>query len=123
MKLIIYVKPLSVNDAFRGKHFPTTAKKQFELAMRYALPAGRVAPGPYYRVTYDFYLRNFAQIDYDNCIKVLQDCIVQRDIIDDDRLIIEARIRKFPADKDRVEVGIEPADLPAKFKRPGAKRK
>lgn len=110
MKLIIHVKPLSVNDAFRGRHFPTKAKTQYEMALRYALPLGRVAPGPYYRIVYDFYLVRFSTTDWDNLVKITQDCLVARGIIDDDRLIIDARVRKFKATKDRIEITVEAYD-------------
>ena len=49
----------------------------------------------------------FTLTDYDNCIKVTQDCLVKRGIIKDDRLIVDARIRKFPAEKDRIVVRVE----------------
>ena len=75
--------------------------------MRLALPKIVVPPGPYYRVSYEFHLRSFALTDWDNCVKVTQDCVVNRGIITDDRLIIEARVRKFPAKKDRIVVEIE----------------
>ncbi len=111
MKLVIHTKPLSVNDAFRGRHFPTKAKTQYETALRWTLPKGRVAPGPFYRITYDFYLVRFATTDWDNLPKITQDCVVKQGIIDDDRFIIDARVRKFPAKKDRIEITIEPAEL------------
>lgn len=110
MKLILHCKPLSVNDAFRGKHFPTKEKVAYELALRYALPKARVVPGPFYRVAYDFHLVRFTTIDWDNCCKVLQDCLVKRGILDDDRLIVDARVRKFRAKKDRIEIEIFPAE-------------
>lgn len=124
MKLIIHARPLSVNAAFRGRHFPTAEKTAYETALRYALPKTRVAPGPFYRIAFDFYLRNFYLIDYDNCIKITQDCLVKRGILDDDRLIIDARIRKFPAAADRIEVEIKAAALPPEFqaKPRGAKK-
>ncbi|MBS3927747.1 MAG: RusA family crossover junction endodeoxyribonuclease [Sphingomonadales bacterium] len=109
MKLTIHVKPLSINDAYRGAHYPTKEKTQYETALRYALPNVRVAPGPYYRIAFDFHLVNFALTDYDNLIKITQDCLVKRGIMTDDRLIVDARIRKFKADKDRIEIDLQPA--------------
>ncbi len=111
LTLTLHVKPLSVNDATRGRHFPTAAKKEYETRLRLSLPKVAVVGGPYYRIAYDFHLKNFHLTDYDNCIKVTQDCLVKRGIITDDRLIVEARIRKFPAEKDSIVVRIEPCAL------------
>jgi Holliday junction resolvase RusA-like endonuclease len=111
VKIVLPVKPLSINDAFRGRHFPTKAKTFYETTLAWMLPRKRLAPGPFYRITFDFYLVRFKATDYDNLIKVTQDCLVRSGIIDDDRLIIDARIRKFPAKKDRIKITIEPAEL------------
>jgi hypothetical protein len=75
------------------------------------LPATTVQPAPYYRIAYDFHLVNFHLTDIDNLVKCLQDCLVKRGIIADDRLIVHATLRKFPAKKDRIEIRIEPTDL------------
>ena len=109
--IIINAKPLSVNDAFRGRHFPTAEKREFETRLLLTLPKIVILGGPYYRVAFDFYLKNFALTDYDNCIKVTQDCLVKRGIITDDRLIVDARIRKFPAKADSIVVTIEACAL------------
>lgn len=113
LTLTLFVKPLSVNDAFRGRHFPTAAKKTFEQRLQWSLPKVAVVGKPYYRVAYDFHLKNFALTDWDNCVKITQDCLVRRGIISDDRLIIEALVRKFPAKADKIVVSIEGWDLKA----------
>ena len=107
LELTLHVKPLSINDATRGRHFPTAAKRDYETRLRWSLPKCAVVGKPYYRIEFDFHLVNFALTDYDNCIKVTQDCLVKRGIITDDRLIVDARIRKFPAKKDRIVVRLE----------------
>ena len=84
----------------------------YETSLAFSLPKCRVEPGPFYRIAFDFHLKNFRAMDYDNCIKVTQDCLVKRGIITDDSLIIHATIRKFPAAADRIEIDIEPTDLP-----------
>ncbi len=106
LTLTLWVKPLSINDATRGRHFPTAAKKEFETRMNYSLPNVAVVGNPYYRVEYDFHLVRFSTTDWDNCVKVLQDCLVKKGIISDDRLIVEARVRKFPSKIDKVVVAI-----------------
>lgn len=107
------IKPLLTNEAWQGRRFSTAAKKQFEKTMALLLPKVAVKRNPYYRVEYHFHLRYFAITDYDGCIKVMQDCLVKRGIIEDDRFIIDARIRKFPALHDQIEIFVEGTDLPA----------
>ena len=113
MNAILYVKPLSVNAAYQGRRFSTKEKKLFDRTVAAILPNCRV-DGEYYRVLFDFHLTNFGGTDQDNLIKVLQDCIVRRGIISDDRRIVEHRIRKFPSDKNYIVVGIVGADKPVK---------
>lgn len=111
LQLTLHVKPLSINDATRGRHFPTAAKRDYETRLRYSLPKVAVVGKPYYRIEYDFFLVNFHMTDYDNLVKVTQDCLVKKGIITDDRLIVDARIRKFPADKDRIVIRVEACTL------------
>ncbi len=117
LTLTLHVKPLSINDATRGRHFPTAEKKAYEERLHWSLPKVAVVGKPYYRIEFDFHLRNFHLTDYDNCIKVTQDCLVKRGIITDDRLIIDAHQRKFPAKKDRIVIRIEPTDLPEEYRK------
>lgn len=116
LTLTLWVKALSINDATRGRHFPTAAKTAYETRLRWSLPKVVVVGKPYYRIEWDFHLVRFATTDYDNLIKISQDCLVSRGIISDDRNIIDARIRKFPAKTDRIVIRIEPADLPKEYR-------
>lgn len=101
------IKPLSTNSAWQGRRFSTRAKKDFEARVGMMMPKMFVVGKPYYRVAYDFHLRSFAMTDWDNCCKTLQDCLVKRGILTDDRLIVDVRVRKFPSQKDRIVVRIE----------------
>lgn len=105
------IKPLTVNQAWQGRRFSTPAKTAYEANLRLLLPKVAVVGAPYYRVEYDFHLRTFALSDWDNLCKVLQDCLVKRGIITDDRFIVDARVRKFPAKADRIVVRIEACKL------------
>lgn len=111
MRIELAIKPLSVNDAWRGRRFSTPAKTAYEASLRLLLPNRAIPGGPYYRVQYDFHLVRFSTTDWDNLCKVLQDCIVKRGIITDDRLIVDARIRKFPAKENKIVVTIEACSL------------
>jgi Holliday junction resolvase RusA-like endonuclease len=121
LELTLHVKPLTINRAWRGRHFSTAAKEEFELRLRYSLPKVAVVGKPFYRVEYDLHLVSFKAMDWDNCIKVLQDCLVARGIISNDSLIVHATVRKYPAKKDRVVVRIEPYNIPVgELEVPGA---
>ncbi len=111
LTLTLHIKPLTVNRAWRGRHFSTAAKTEFETRLRWSLPKVAVVGKPYYRVEYDLHLVNFAAMDWDNCCKVLQDCLVAKGIISDDSKIVDARVRKYPAKKNKVVVRIEPCEL------------
>lgn len=111
MKITLNIKPLTVNQAWQGRRFSTPAKTAYEGALRLLLPNKAIPGGPYYRVEYDFHLVRFSTTDWDNLCKVLQDCLVKRGIISDDRLIVDARIRKFPAKENRIVVTIEACGL------------
>ncbi len=111
LTLTLHVKPLSINDATRGRHFPTAAKTEYETRLRWSLPKVAVVGKPYYRVEYDFHLKNFALTDVGNLEKVTTDCLVKRGIIKDDRYIVDLRQKKFPSDKDRIVIRIEGCDI------------
>ena len=110
LTITINRKPLSVNDAWQGRRFSTPAKKDYEAVMRLLLPNTPVT-GPYYRVEYDFHLIRFATTDWDNLVKVTQDCLVKRGIITDDRHIIDARVRKYKAVTDKIIIRIRGCEL------------
>ena len=111
IRFSVRIKPLSINAAFQGRRFNTPAKKQYERALALLLATFREVEGPYYRVRYDFYLKNFAMTDWDNLVKPFQDCLVKSGIISDDRRIIEATVRKFRAEKDSIIAEIEGVEL------------
>ena len=60
LTLTLDVKPLTVNRAWRGRHFSTPAKTQFETRLHYSLPKVAVVGKPFYRIEYDLHLVNFA---------------------------------------------------------------
>lgn len=110
MKISLDLRPLSVNRAYKGRRFNTFEKHVYDAKLRFLLPK-IVIPGPYYRVHYKFFLKNFKITDQQNFLKCLTDGIVRRGIIKDDRFIIWELIEKFPSDKDRIEIDIESAEL------------
>ncbi len=109
--ITLHIKPLSVNAAFQGRRFSTPEKTAYETRLRWSIPKVAVVGNPYYKVEYDFYLKNFALTDWDNCVKITQDCLVKKGVISDDRLIVHAVVRKFPTKSDKIVIRIEACTL------------
>lgn len=102
MQLLIRVKPLSINKAFKGRRFKTKASKQYDKDVKEAIAGNKATPikTKWYEVRYQFWLKNFGNSDYDNFIKQVQDCLVRSGFINNDNHIKKAVIEKF-----RIEEG------------------
>ena len=109
--LHINIKPLSVNDAWKGRRYKSDAYKAYEMEMLLRLPPGKL-PNPPYSVSYEFGFSN-PLADFDNPCKPLGD-ILQRKYGFNDKLIYEAHIRKVIVKKgnEYVKVHIRHIDLP-----------
>lgn len=73
---IIDIKPLSVNEGYRGRRFKTPRLTKWQNDVLFLLPAGK-APEP----PYEIYLRfGFSSLssDFDNCIKHFTDCLQKK---------------------------------------------
>jgi len=106
MKLKINIKPISINIAFQGRRFKTKKAKDFEQELFYILPKKNMIKG-WVEINYKLYLKNWKMTDGDNCIKIMQDTLVKKGYIEDDRKIMRYVIEKIPSEKDRVEVEIK----------------
>ena len=71
----IDLKPLSVNDAYRGRRFATKELTQYKSDLGWLLPKMEVPKGPL-AVRYVFGLSSIGA-DGDNCIKAFQDVIAE----------------------------------------------
>jgi hypothetical protein len=76
MKSRIPVKPLSVNNAWKGRRFRSDEYKQFQKIVAFSLPKISI-PEPPYAIYFKFGFSNKAS-DWDNPIKPLQDCLAAR---------------------------------------------
>ena len=90
-ELNINMKPLSVNEAWKGKRFKSDKYDAYEMEMLLRLPPGRLPEAPY-RVYYEFGFSN-SQADFDNPCKPLGD-ILQKKYGFNDNKIYEAHIFK-----------------------------
>lgn len=110
MKIVLHLKPLSVNKAYQGRRFSTPEKKSYDAALALLLPRKKLEVA-YYRITYRFFLTQFALTDQQNLLKILTDGLVRHGIIRDDRYVIEEHIYKRPSTADRIELEIEESYL------------
>jgi Holliday junction resolvase RusA-like endonuclease len=111
MKLTLFMKPLSLNNCFRGRRFDTSIKKMYDATLQFTLPKEKVI-ADYYKVTFRFGLKRCFAGDLDNLCKVLLDNIVDRGIISSDKKVVEIHLFKRPADVDQIEITVEPAAMP-----------
>lgn len=90
------IKPLSVNDAWKGQRFKTPEYKVYEAQVFYELPKAKL-PEPPYQIHYEFGLSNVLS-DIDNPIKPLTD-ILQKKYQFNDRDIFYATVKKVKVNK------------------------
>jgi Holliday junction resolvase RusA-like endonuclease len=99
MKLLIRVKPLTINKAFCGRRFKTSAALRYDKEVTEAIQRDnkgvQAITSDWYEVKYQFFLKNYSMSDYDNLIKQTQDLLVKTGFIKDDRRIKKATIEKF----------------------------
>ncbi len=69
----INIKPLSVNDAYRGRRFSTSELKQYKNDLSILLPKLEIPKGKL-KVRYEFGVSSSGS-DGDNLIKAFQDCL------------------------------------------------
>jgi len=90
------IKPLSVNECWRGKRFKTAKYKAYEKEMLFTLPKLKL-PEPPYSVYYEFGFSS-ASSDLDNPVKPLQD-VLQKKYGFNDKHIYEMLVRRVKVKK------------------------
>jgi len=100
----IDIKPLSVNDAYRGRRFATAELKQYKKDLGVLLPR-IIVPDGKLSVCYHFGVSS-KNSDGDNCVKALQDCIAEQYGFNDKR-IYEWYIKKIDVEKGKEFVEFE----------------
>ncbi len=96
---IIPIKPLSVNEAWKGRRFRTDEYKKYARDCGLLLPPKVFIPEGKLQIVYEFYLSN-EKADYDNPIKPIQDIICAKYGINDHR-IYRAIIEKIIVPKSQ----------------------
>lgn len=103
----IELKPLSVNECWRGRRLKTVKYLKYQTDMLFLLPNDLVIPEPPFTVYYEFGFSSRAS-DLDNPVKPFQD-ILQKRYKFDDKLIEEMLVRKkkVPKGKEYVKFQIK----------------
>ncbi len=96
VKIKIPIKPLSINDAYHGRHIKTQAFRQYENNVSYLLPYNqkKVKDGEYF-IKYTFYIKNYEKSDTGNFEKLITDILVKRGYLKDDRFIKAMYLEKI----------------------------
>ena len=82
---IINIKVLSVNDAFQGRRFKTKECEAYEYELFYRLPKLTIPEGDLQIwIVFGVSNKNF---DYDNGIKIFQDCLQKKYSFNDKRIM------------------------------------
>lgn len=102
----ISLKPISVNEAYRGRRFVTPKLKTYKEALYFLLPRLEVPTGKI-SVKYIFGCSSKGS-DGDNLIKCFQDCIAKKYAFNDNR------IYKWEVEKVDVKKGEEYIDFEIK---------
>jgi Holliday junction resolvase RusA-like endonuclease len=108
-KMIVNTKPISINYAFQGRRFKNKAYKDYEELLLWILKEykGEIAKS-WYKIEFDFHMKNYKMADISNCIKVTEDIIVKAGIVKDDKYCVDLHVKKFKAEKDWFEFRIIP---------------
>jgi Holliday junction resolvase RusA-like endonuclease len=99
-------KPLSVNEAWKGKRFKTQAYKDYEKSILIRMPKKSIDKKEMLRVEFFFGFSSVAS-DLDNPVKLLLD-VAQKKFGFDDKQVFEMNIRKCIVKKGEefIEIGI-----------------
>lgn len=106
MGFSLFIKPLSVNEAFKGRKYRTKRYDKFISDMMFILPSKIDIPNPEYiklNIDFGFSSRNS---DIDNCCKTFIDCLVKKYGVDD-RYIYELNIVKKIVKKNHEYINFE----------------
>ena len=104
----INIKPLSVNQAYRGRRFKTKDYVSFEKEMILRMPKGKVDPDQMLRVVL-FFGFSTKSADIDNPIKSTLD-LAQKKYGFNDKMVFELNVRKclVAKGKEFIQMGIYP---------------
>ena len=100
----INIKPLSVNEAWKGKRFKTDKYKEYQKTLLWLLPKIKI-PAPPYEIYFRFGFSSSLS-DWDNPVKPTQDILCKKYGFDD-RLIRRAIIETEKEKKGKEYIEFE----------------
>ena len=101
----IKIKPLSVNDAYRGRRFKTPGYKSYDTALTLMLPKSLVIPNGKLSIVFEFGLSSDGG-DWDGPVKATQDIISRKYKFNDNR-IVKATVVKTIVPKGKEYIKFE----------------
>ena len=110
MKIIIPIKPLSINEAHHGRHIKTEQFLRYEKQVSFLLPINyqEIEEGEYF-LKYQFYIKNYKMSDTGNFEKLITDILVKRGYLKDDRYIKALYLEKIEvknSDDEKIVIDI-----------------
>lgn len=105
----VKVKPISINKAFQGRRFKTSECKEFEEELSYLLPKARLIKGEV-EIRLTFFLKNYKRTDISNLVKILEDILVKKGFIEDDRKVKRMTLEKIQYKEDYIKIEISQAN-------------
>jgi Holliday junction resolvase RusA-like endonuclease len=108
MDIHIGIRPLTINKAWVGRRFKSSEYKQYESDVSKLLPRSKNMIKGEVEIRYLFYIKNYAITDVDNMIKPIQDLLVKKGYIEDDRKIVVLLAQKFKSELEKMIITIKP---------------
>jgi len=104
MKVLLNIKPLSINECWRGRRFKTDKYKSYERHILLLLKPLKLPSAPY-KINYVFGFSSSLS-DIDNPLKAFQDILCKKYGFDD-RSIFEINIKKVIVKKGEEFINFE----------------
>lgn len=101
----LQIKPLSINEAYRGKRYRTPKYDTYIRQMMFALPDRLTIPQSNIKIFIEFGYSSHAS-DIDNGLKCFIDCL-QKKYGFNDKLITELNVRKIKVEKSKEHIIFE----------------
>ena len=101
----INIKPISVNDCWKGRRFKTPEYKRYADSLAWLIPRNGKLPEPPYQLIITFGLSSILS-DWDNPVKPFQDILSKRYGFND-KLIHRAVVEKVKVDKGKEYIEFE----------------
>ena len=101
----LQIKPLSINEAYKGRRFRTSQYDTYIRQMMFILPDSLAIPQSNIKIFIEFGYSSHAS-DIDNGLKCFIDCL-QKKYGFNDKLITELNVRKIKVEKPKEHIIFE----------------